>query len=314
MTMAPMIRFLSFLVVALVCACGGSNAPPSVPMRNIVDGAGHEVSVPVKPRRVFADSATGFDLMVELLEPEQIVGVVSTALRYSLAAGSLERWEGLPNPAGFHAADILALDPDLVLVSDWRPPTVPSLLQRQGICVVRLPTPTSYQGLKELIRFSSEALGAVQRGEQLMADLDRRRAVLVANEALKDVRVLSYGNYGAGGSSAGNGTAYDFLIELSGMRNAAAEFGLVGNGPLDLEQMLRMDPDLLLLAEAENGGHSPTLEWLLGQGAAREVRAVKEKRWVILPVNLHSTSSQHIMDAAEALAHKASALLKSKDS
>jgi hypothetical protein len=42
-----------------------------------------------------------------------------------------------------------------------------------------------------LIRFSSEALGAVWRGEQLMADLDRRGAVLVGKEALKEVRVLS---------------------------------------------------------------------------------------------------------------------------
>jgi hypothetical protein len=57
--------------------------------------------------------------------------------------------------------------------------------------VVRLPAPTSCQGLTELIRFSSEALGAVWRGEQLMADLDRRGAVLVGKEALKEVRVLS---------------------------------------------------------------------------------------------------------------------------
>lgn len=303
-----MIRFLFLLIVAFGWGCGGSKVPPGAPMRSIIDPKGHKISVPLHPRKVFADSATGFDLMVALLEPEQVGGVVSTALRYSLAAGSLDRWKGLPNPAGFHAADILALGPDLVLVSDWRPPTVPNLLQRQGICVVRLPTPTSYKGLTELIRFSSEVMGVVQRGEDLLGDLARRRAVLAENKQLEAVRVLSYGNFGAGGSCAGGGTAYGLLIELAGMRNAGKEFGLVGNGPLDLEQMLRMDPDLLLLSEAEEGGHSPTLDWLLAQSAAREVRAVKEKRWVILPVHLHSTSSHHIMDAAETLADKATKL------
>ena len=309
-----MARLLPFMVSLGLTACREGTVDSTAPTRTITDEQGREVQVPLHPTRVFADSATGFDLMVALLEPDQIAGVVSTALRYSLPTGSLEQWESLPNPAGFHAADILALDPDLVLLSDWRPPTVPNLLQRQGICILRLPTPTSYAGLTELIRFSAEALDAVDRGTEMIADLNRRREALANNSVLTEERVLSYGNYGAGGSCAGEDTAYDLLIELSGMQNAAAEFGLVGNGPLDLEQMLRMDPDLLLLSEAENGGHSPTLEWLLSQSAARQVRAVREERWVILPVNLHSTSSHHIMDAAETLARKTRALLKGKDS
>jgi hypothetical protein len=41
---------------------------------------------------------------------------------------------------------------------------------------------------------------------------------------------------------------------------------------------------------------------------------VREERWVILPVHLHSTSSHHIMDAAETLAKETQALLKRKDS
>lgn len=304
-----MLRSSYFLILLALLGCTDQERQSSSPTRTLIDARGQEVKVPAHPRRVFADSATGFDLMVALLDREQIAGVVSTAIRYSPAVGSEAQWADLPKPNGFHASDILALNPDLVLVSDWRPPTVPALLQRQGIHTLRLSTPTTYPELLGLIRYSAQALDGVQRGEKLIEELNRRKEGLAANQDLAQVRVLSYGNYGAGGSCAGANTAYGLMIELAGMQNAAAEFGLVGNGPLDLEQMLRMNPDLLLLSEAEEGGHSPTLDWLLNQGAARQVRAVAEKRWVIMPVHLHSTCSHHIMDAAETLARETRALL-----
>ena len=305
-------RPLLLLALALA-ACGADLGPVGTPaLRTVAAPGGGTIQVPVEPRRVFADSATGFDLMLALLPPERFAVVVSTALRYSAVArtpADLPGLEDLPRPEGFHAEDILALGPDLVLVSDWRPPAVPSLLEARGISTVRLPTPTTWEELEELVTFTAEVLAQPEAGAELLSGLRARKERLGGPSGRGALRVLTYSNFGSSGYCAGAGTSWDLMVRLAGMRNAAAEAGLEGNSAIDLERVLELDPDVLLVSESEEGGDSPTLAVLRTHEAARQLRAVQLERWIVLPVHLHATSSHHLLDAAEALAAAADDLL-----
>lgn len=293
-------------LLGLLCACGETSGQnPDLKLRELESPSGELVAVPSRPLRVFSDSATGFDLMLALLPRERFAGVVSTAVRYSALARTGEELTDLARPDGFHAETILALEPDLVLVSDWRPPTVPSILAERGIPTATLPTPQTFEDLLDLVHWAALLFDRVEQGEQLAEELERRRATLAEESAGESLRVVSYSNYGTAGYCAGSGTSWDLMIRLAGLENAAASAGIEGNQPLDLEQLIQLDPDLLLVSESEEGGNSPTLDNLKAHPAASTLRAVKEGRWVVLPVHLHATSSHHLLDAAEALAEGA---------
>ncbi len=308
--MRPTGPTLLALLGLLLAGCGAEPASTvtSGELRAVRAPGGEELRVPARAERVFADSATGFDLMLALLPRERFAGVVSTALRYSAVARTAQELGDLPRPEGFHAEDVLALGPDLVLVSDWRPPAVPDLLRARGISTVRLPTPATWEDLEQLVTFAAALFAEEAAGDELLQELRARRATLAAPSDRSDLRVLAYSNFGTSGYCAGSRTSWDLMIELAGMRNAAAEAGIEGNSAIDLERVLQLDPDVLLVSESEEGGDSPTLAVLRTHEAARELRAVKEQRWVVLPVHLHATSSHHLLDAAEALARGVDAL------
>ena len=83
--MRPTGPTLLALLGLLLASCGAEPASTvtSGELRAVRAPGGEELRVPARAERVFADSATGFDLMLALLPRERFAGVVSTALRYS---------------------------------------------------------------------------------------------------------------------------------------------------------------------------------------------------------------------------------------
>jgi len=64
-----------------------------------------------------------------------------------------------------------------------------------------------------------------------------------------------------GGGSAGAGTFVDTLERSAGMRNLAAELGLVGWGRIDIEALVERPPELLITSFFERVGESLSTEY-----------------------------------------------------
>jgi ABC-type Fe3+-hydroxamate transport system substrate-binding protein len=122
------------------------------------------------------------------------------------------------------------------------------------------------------------------------------------------LRALCYSNFGEGGSTAGSETTLDEMMRLAGLTNAAAAIGRVGHGGLDFEQLLELDPDLILCSQplrmqagpaGDRGGASEQL--LYAEPRLAGLRAVRERRVLSLPAWLFATGSHEIVHAAEEL-------------
>jgi iron complex transport system substrate-binding protein len=105
----------------------------------------------------------------------------------------------------------------------------------------------------------------------------------------------------SGGLTAGARTSIDDVIAHAGGDNAVAHLGLTGMKTLSAEQVLALNPDVIV-----TGGKvrepAAELPMLFLHPALQVVDAVQQQRVFVLPRRLLSTISQHIIEGVEALA------------
>jgi iron complex transport system substrate-binding protein len=293
---------LSVLILAATTlGCTGSGKLTPVEMREINAPDGAKISVPVVVKNVYALNAAALDILVAVADPTQIQALPSTAFEYSSLADDPEPWRHLPQMTNVDTEDILALNPDLVLIHDWQSPTQGAWLRENGIAMMVLPTVTTWEHITASVKSVADALGREDAGDELLKDLEARRARLAERTTdFEPMRAMTYGNYGGSGSSGGSNTTWHLMIELAGLTNAGAEDGVEGPFGIDIERMLLLDPDLLLVSENLEGV-SPAIATLRTHPSAQGLRALRKNQIVALPASLYSTSSLRVLDAAELL-------------
>jgi len=194
--------------------------------------------------RIVSATLAADRVLADLCEPDRIVAFTRYAGRTAQAhrfAGkrAIDARDGLEH--------ILALRPDLLLVSELFDPSYTARLREHGVAVFDI---GALQGLRTLSRQIEQIgllLGASERARRYAEALTRRmQAVTGAGQKLPRRRALYVGVYGArlfGGAAA---TSYHDVIESAGLRDAAAEAGLSGWPELTSERVLAMDPDLVI--------------------------------------------------------------------
>ncbi len=175
---------------------------------------------------------------------------------------------------------ILSFDPDVVVATGaLGPPPARAMMERLGVPVVWLPDPDSVEDLEESVRRVASALGRTENGEALWkrirSDLDEVADRVRPEE--RHPRVLFFLEPPVGGSAGmvgGADSRADALIALAGGENAAKEFS--GFRPVSGEGILRMNPDVILVAESEGHGAGPgDIEALRQNPAYAEVNALQ---------------------------------------
>lgn len=241
------------------------------------------------PRRIASLNLTADEILVEILPLDRLVAATAAAddAGTSNVVGRLP-----PGVARFRRAEmerLLALSPDLVVVSEYTDPDFLRLVERSGMRVHRMRGLDSLAGFRaailELGRAVGEEQGAVrlvERYDAVLAELSRRLA------GVAKPRVL----YWAGGMTAGRGTAIGALIEAAGAVNVGHELGVEGIAPIGAERAFVADPDTVLVGEGWK-----TTEALRAHPLLSRLRAVQQGRIVAMPTELLVTLSHHAAEA-----------------
>ncbi len=246
------------------------------------------------PRRVASLNLTADEILVELLPPERLVAVTSFADE-----------RGTSNVVGrvpaavtrLPRADLerlVALQPDLVVVSEYTDPDFLDLLGRSGLRYHRMQGLHGLAGERQAILDLGAAVGERARAEALVARFDAILADLARRLAgAPRPRVL----YWADGMTAGGDTAIGALIECAGGLNVARTLGVTGIVPIAAERAFVADPDVVLV-----GVWPGVLQSLHADPLLSRMRAVREGRIVTLPTELLVTLSHHAAEASWRLA------------
>jgi iron complex transport system substrate-binding protein len=249
-----------------------------------------------EPQRIVSLDLCTDQLLLELAPRARIAAVTHLASDASVSAIP-EKARGIPITHGA-AEEVLSYDPDLILAGPFGVTATIGLLRRLQRNLVVVPLAQDLDGVRTAVKTVAQAIGAVTRGEAMLADFDRRLAA-VAAPALPAVARPSALLYQVGGVVSGPDSLADAALAAAGYRNKARDYRLAPNGRVPLELIVAEPPDLLLLASrgddyptaaADNLRH-PALVRLRGKRASLE-----------LPWQLWLCGTPHIADAVEQLA------------
>lgn len=148
------------------------------------------------------------------------------------------------------AEEVVALRPDLVLTSRHSAIATRNALRRVGIRFELFDVPDSIEESLAQVRQVAHLLGAEREGEAMVA---RIQAELDAARLPPNEPPMTAAIYQPGGLSAGANTVVGELMELTGLRNIAARYGVEQYRPLPLEVLISAPPDVLLVGETSPG-------------------------------------------------------------
>lgn len=259
--------------------------------------------------RIVPTTTAAAELLTLLAGPEDLLALPEQVDNWSAQDFHHDGWEKLPRFARYLAEPLLVLRPGLVVNHDWQAADTTRVLKDSGIPVLTLGSGTSYADLRAAIEKLGGALQRDERARTALAALDARVAALAGKRAqLAGVRALVYTNDGSGGWASGAHTTADTVLALAGLANAGAE--LQGHANMGFERLLVLDPDLIVTGAQARGEQGSTTRSVIERTEAlASLRARREQRFVVLPAELLSSDSQHIVDAAEKLQAEAQRVL-----
>ena len=236
------------------------------------------------------------EVLVEIVPRERLVAVTAQIDEKGMS-NAVGR--GPRSAARFFRADLerlLALSPDLVIVSEYTDPDFLRRLEGSGIAFHKMQGLRSPAGYRQAILDLGRAAGAEEGARALVArydatlrDLERRLA------GAARPRVL----YWASGMTAGADSAIGSLVECGGGHNVASDLGLRGITPIGAERAFAADPDVVLV-----GVWPGVVEALRSDPLLSRMRAVREGRVVEMPTELLVTVSHHAAEACRRLASR----------
>lgn len=256
--------------------------------------AGSALAAPA-PRRVVSLNLASDEILSAILPPDRLVAVTALADERgtSNVVGRVP-----PSVARLPRADLerlVALSPDLVVVSEYTDPDVLRLLEGAGVRTFRLRGLRSFPGYRQAILDLGGEVGEPAAATRIVARYDAVLARLRGHLAgVARPRVL----YWAEGMTAGGDTAIGALVEEAGATNAAAAAGVTGIAPVGAERAFALDPRAVLI-----GAWPGTRQALLTHPLLGRMPAVIEGRVVQMPTELLVAVSQYAAEAAWRLAH-----------
>lgn len=295
------IASILLLLALILSACAAPAAPAATPTASplvMTDGLGRTVTLAQAAQRVVSLAPSNTEILFAVGAGSQVVGRDNFS-NYPPEALELP---GLGDFMGFSIEQIVALNPDLVLLAEIHPPELVKSLEDAGITVYYLKNPLTMEEMYSMLITVGELTGHKTDAQTLVSQLSLRVAAVQQKLAnIEERKTVFYEIDGTDPSkpwTTGSGTFIDTLLEMAKAENIGRAMGSQ-YGQMSIEALLEADPDFILLGDA-NFGVTP--EQVIARPGWGELTAVKEGR--VLPFNddLASRPGPRLVDGLEELA------------
>lgn len=300
-----------FLLIASACAGKAQPSPvePAQPSPQpseintsirLKDGLGNVIELAQPAERIVSLAPSNTEILFALGAGAQVVGRDSFS-DYPPEAAQVQDVGG-----GFGKLDvekILALQPDLILASELTAAEQVQALQAVGLKVFLLPNPLDFDGLYINLLTVATLTGKTPQAKELITTLKARVNAVEAKVSQVQARPLVFYEIDSTEPNApwtaGPDTFVDTLITLAGGENLG--HSLQGQWvQVSIEELIRLDPDLILLGDATWGG--VTVEAVSSRSGWEKLSAVINGKVYVFDDNLVSRPGPRLVDGLEAMA------------
>ncbi len=188
--------------------------------------------------------------------------------------------------------DVIVLRPDLVVRSYGGGPGAPAMFEAAGIPVLQIGWAATLDDVKAVTRDVANGLGAFERGEAVVSEMERRLSRLQAASPAGSALYIT-----PGGVTTGPGSLIHDMLIAAGLTNFE---DAPGWRAIPLEKLAYDHPDLVALGFAELLDASPDSWTPINHPVARNL--MKDRPVAALDGALTACGGWFLMDAVEALA------------
>ena len=275
--------------VTQTAAVSDTPAPQASAARPVTDQAGRAVEIKGPVERIVSGYYISSSVCIALGLADKLVGIEAKAATrpiYALAKPELLKLPDTGTAKNFNLEACLALKPDLVILP-YSLKDSADIMGGMGVPAI-LVNPENYAGLKEMITLIGAAAGAEEKAGLLTGYLDKERADLTK---LTSGLTSRPGVLFCGGGSYLSAAAKDMyqadLIEMAGGRNAAGEITGGAWAKVSYEQLLAMNPEVMVIPS--EAGY--TKADILGDPQLSGLAAVKSGRVYHMPSDFEAWDS-----------------------
>ena len=252
------------------------------------------VRLEAPPQRILALSLGHDEMLLALVGRERLAGVGPLAAdpTYSNVADHVT---GLDTLSSTDPERVLAMRPDVVVVSRYTKADLVALLREAGVPVVRTALENSAAGNIPNLLLLGYLFGVEERALQLTAEIEERIALVTERVPPPGDRsapiVLAIARFADTIYAAGGGSTEGGIIETAGAVNAAARAGIDGHRTVSIESLAALAPDVILITQPAESGGTALRDELLAAPALAAVPAVASGRVLVVESRYYTTLS-----------------------
>jgi iron complex transport system substrate-binding protein len=265
----------------------------------ILDDLGREVAVPAEAMRIVSLAPSNTEILFALGLADRVYGVTEWC-DYPPEAMEKEKVGGY---ADVDLEKIIAINPDLILAEDLHKAEVIPALEELGYPVIAL-VPHNMQEVIDSITLVGMLTDTSEAAQQITDDMSQRvQAITDATAGLSQedgVRVL-YVVWHDPVMSVGSDTRIHELIEMAGGINIA-EVGGEGYPTLALEEIISLNPQVIIVNTEDYEGGDASLQAILNESRLSNVDAVVNGQVYGINADLTNRPTPRIVDGLELMA------------
>jgi len=264
----------------------------------VVDSTGYVLQLPQKPQKIVSLSISTDEILMALVAPECIVALTHWS-GDSGVSNITEQAKVVPRKIQANAESVIALQPDLVIIPDWMPPALPQTLREVGIPVYVYKTATTVDEVKQSITTIAHVVGEAQAGERLVAEMETQLAQV--NEKVRQIPAGSQQvviRFSSMGDNGGKGSTFEDICRQAGVIEGAALAGLSREDVMSKEQIVSVNPDVILLPVWDYSGKTDMKKFaedVQNDPALQSVKAIRNKKMIVVPDRHLTSTSQYIV-------------------
>jgi iron complex transport system substrate-binding protein len=267
--------------------------------REAVDSDGFTVRIPRPVHRIVSQSWSLDECIYSVVPPRDVVAVSASAFQPRVS--NVYATTALFHPA--IASDperVIALDPDLMMVSSNGRADYTSLARSSGVPVFRMQTMLqTLDEIEQAVRLIGYITG---NDEAAAAEAARFHAAVQKARSLRPAgtpapRILALG----GRYTYGKATLFNDIVRFLGGVNVAAENGLEGYDAVDFEQIVRWDPEWIV-AGADDGRSKDVLAQLRTDPAISITRAARDNHILVVDNRIFLAKSPYAVALVQSIA------------
>ena len=272
--------FLVMVLMPLGAQGTAERSPATEAVITVTDSRGVTISLNSHPTRIVSLSPNITEIIHALGALDVLVGRTDYC-DYPPEAQHIPAVGDLLTP---NVERIIALEPDLVIVSNLGQLQTIEAIERAGIPVAFIDEPERMEGTYEIIVKTGALMGRASEGEQLVRQMRQRIEALTLPPEQERPTVYYAAGFGEWGDFTATGDTFIHdIITLAGGQNIASD---AVNWSFQLELLHARDPDIIILPALWGSTFEETLRQFVAHPSYSPLSAVKEGRIVTIESNM----------------------------